>query len=392
MTTDIPPRWLSTLSDVMAAESWPPRSGAPYDWRLPTQEVYFEDGDDFTDRFKNARGKLDYNYHRHPATKRQLLQDAILSRVVQHQSEIGKKELLDEAKSTRRPWLVFSAGPMGVGKSYVLSKLHSTGFFPLDQFLKIDPDMIKSEIPEFAGYLRENPETAATMLHAESTQMADILFQYALSASLDMLVDGSLRDVEWYTYLISNQLRTNYPNYRIAILHVTAHPDTIRERARERATISGRAVPTELLEESIEQVPKSVQRLAPLVDATYTISNNEGEPMRLIAMDHGAGGAMDHGDGGSPARPHSMLWSDFANAWQNDDAAGNPDTRKEHECEHLLTCNMIDAWTDTATQASAKAIWGGAYPNFCPRCTLACDTNCGVCIHGRHVCACEICG
>ena len=384
MNTDIPPPWLSTLSDVVAADSWPPRSGAPYDWKLPTQEVYFEDGDDFTERFKNARCKLDYSYHRHPTTKRQLLQDAILSRVVQHQSEIGKKDPLDEAKSTRRPWLVFSAGPMGVGKSYVLSKLHSIGYFPLDQFLNIDPDMIKSEIPEFAGYLRENPETAATMLHAESTQMADILFQYALSSSLDMLVDGSLRDVEWYTYLISNQLRIDYPNYRIAILHVTAHPDTIRERARQRATISGRAVPIELLEESIEQVPKSVQRLAPLVDATYTISNNEDEPMRLLPMNHGDGCS-------SVSSPPEMRWSDFAKSWQSDDTASSPDTRMMQECEHVMKCNMINAWTDKAKHASAKTIWGGAYPNFCPRCTLACDNNCGVCIHRRHLCACEIC-
>ena len=273
---------------------------------------------------------------------------------------------------------------MGVGKSYVLSKLHSIGYFPLDRFLKIDPDMIKTEIPEFAGYLRENPETAATMLHAESTQMADILFQHALSLSLDMLVDGSLRDVEWYTYLISNQLRIHYPHYRIAILHVTAHPDTIRERARQRATLSGRAVPIELLEESIEQVPKSVQRLAPLVDATYTISNNEGEPMQLLAM--------DHRDGRSVSSPPSMLWSDFAKVWQSDeDAVGSLDTQNVQEGEHLLKCNMIDAWTDTATHESAKAIWGGAYPNFCPRCSIACDNNCGVCIHGRHICACEIC-
>ena len=47
-------------------------------------------------------------------------------------------------RPSRRPWVVFTAGPMGVGKSYVLAQLYQRKLFPLDRFIKIDPDMLKS--------------------------------------------------------------------------------------------------------------------------------------------------------------------------------------------------------------------------------------------------------
>lgn len=364
------PSWLSSISEASLAENWPPRSGVTYDWEVPTQEAYYDgSSQDFVGKFDEARRQLDYSYHRHPARKRQLLQDSILNQVVQHH----ESTVLNEGNNHRRPWLVLSAGPMGVGKSYVLSKLHSAGYFPLDRFLKIDPDMIKSEIPESAGYMQANPATAATLLHGESTQMSDILFQYSLSSSLDMLVDGSLRDVDWYTDLIVNTLRKKHPQYRIAILHVTADAETIRLRAQQRAVTSGRAVPSDLLEESIRQVPTSVERLAPLVDLVYTISNNEGETMQLLNQ--------------SEKDTPGATWGEFAQSWRHDDATGTT----ENEAHHLLVCDMVNAWVDRETQEVAKDAWSGSYPSFCPRCAITCDGVCGICIHNRHRCSCKIC-
>lgn len=385
------PDFLLPISDARAAECWPPRNGRPYNWKLSTQDAYHGEGSSFTEPFGQACRRLDYSYHRHPTTKRQVLQDAILHRVVEDHNHKNNDDVAHIQPPTRRPWLVLSAGPMGVGKSYALAKLFTAGYFSLDQFLKIYPDMIKAEIPEFSGYLRDNKETAATMLHGESSQMADILFQHALSTSLDMLVDGSLRNVDWYSDLITNQVRRQHPKYRIAILHVTANPQTIRERARLRARVSGRVVPTELLEESIRQVPISVRRLAALVDVTVTISNNEDEPIQLVATEF---------RGDNTTRVCSTLsWSDFAKLWQDNGeelVRDAPWTREKYQAQKdvadLVHCHMQQAWTDTTTQRTANAIWGAAYPNFCPRCTITCDDSlCGICVHQRHLCACDCC-
>ena len=123
----------------------------------------------------------------------------------------------------------------------------------LIRFIKIDPDMIKGELPELSGYMRSDPESAATKVHRESTMMSDVLFEHALMDSLPMLVDGSLRDVEWYRGLF-RRIRNEYPKYRIAIVHVNASRDTIYQRADSRAELTGRVVPRELLDMSIEQV------------------------------------------------------------------------------------------------------------------------------------------
>jgi Zeta toxin len=145
---------------------------------------------------------------------------------------------------------------MGVGKGYVLVQLKQIQVldFATDDYIKIDPDMIKTELPEMAGY---DYALAATMLHAESSQMADVLLEHGLVHSLNMIVDGSLRNVSYYQQLLQ-RIRREFPLYRIAILHVTAHPDMIRSRAQNR---SGRAVPAALVEESIRQVPHTRSKL-----------------------------------------------------------------------------------------------------------------------------------
>ena len=41
------------------------------------------------------------------------------------------------------PWIVFTCGPMGAGKGYVLSWMSRHGYFPLEDCVHIDPDHFK---------------------------------------------------------------------------------------------------------------------------------------------------------------------------------------------------------------------------------------------------------
>ena len=197
------------ISTVADPDSWPPRNHAlRFDWSSPTVAVYRDtthggpDIDDaeasgkmddekdtvdsergaqhlFAPTYSAARSRLDYSYHTVLVLNRQLLQDAIMDRVIASTSTtssesdspskksgevIGSTGILplQSMKSRRKPWIVFTAGPMGVGKGYVLTQLQQANLFPLDQYIKIDPDMIKSELPEMAGYLQSDQATAAT--------------------------------------------------------------------------------------------------------------------------------------------------------------------------------------------------------------------------------------
>jgi hypothetical protein len=176
---------MSSPTDV---EYWPPRAkDREFDWSQPTCDVYkFDDTHSFSEPFRKSRSKLDYSYHRNPILDRQLYQDMVLSRILGADSD-GEEfppsfamQSVSAVKTQHRPFLIFMSGPMGVGKSYVLSQLHQRGIFPLEKFVKIDPDMLKSELPEMAGYLQHDSELAATNLHRESTQMSDVLFEHSL--------------------------------------------------------------------------------------------------------------------------------------------------------------------------------------------------------------------
>jgi hypothetical protein len=48
----------------------------------------------------------------------------------------------------------------------------------MDDFHKMDPDMLKVELPDLRclAIARADRESAATKIHRESTQMADVLF------------------------------------------------------------------------------------------------------------------------------------------------------------------------------------------------------------------------
>ena len=382
MTTaslEVPPEWVKDLPAEKATkpDSWPPKTDLPFDWNVATFEVYCDpERKDFNNAaqrkpdFSKARSQLDYDYHRNPAQSRQELQDTILSRVVYSNTEDGQPLCCPS-----KPWIVFTAGAMGVGKGYVLSSLQQSDLFPLDKFLIIDPDMLKNELPEMAGYLRADPATAATKVHRESTQMADVLLEHALLIKAPILVDGSLRDVEYYKTLFQ-RIRNDY-DYRIAIIMVTAKPEIIHDRARERAKKTGRSVPDELINESIKQVPRSVKELSPFADGVFEIANDDDKPLRIVS---------------SSLPGDTISWNDFADTWTDEAQKREKKTCiLKRKCCKSVCKTMSACWIDSNAHDCARSIWGKAYPNMCPRCTLSEDAQCGVCIHGKHLCACEDC-
>mmetsp|Transcript_11701 Transcript_11701/g.21286 ORF Transcript_11701/g.21286 Transcript_11701/m.21286 type:complete len:396 (-) Transcript_11701:99-1286(-) len=355
-------------ADATKIDYWPPRrQEIPFDWDVPTNEAYdVHKVGMYAPSFEQARAKLDYSYHKNPKLDRQEFQDNVLKNVIQ----AVEKSRAIPPNNNERPWIVFTAGPMGVGKSYVLSQLHQRDCFPLGGFMKIDPDMIKSELPEVAGYLQRDPETAATKLHRESTQISDVLFEYSLLSNHNILVDGSLRDRNWYTQLL-DRLRKEFPRYRLAIMYVNATSETIHNRAEVRAEKTGRAVPKDLLQESIDQVPISVSTLSPLTDVTFEISNDDGKPMILKKM---------HGND-----RESMTWEDFRAVWHS------PEQEKDDSAPTEILCHMMAHCNKANEHEAANIIWKSSYPSFCPRCTIAADEQCGLCIHGRHFCVCSEC-
>jgi Zeta toxin len=433
------------VENATHVEAWPPQNeqiSGWYDWTQSTVQMYKalaataassaenkKNDDNNNDEsgglllvvpapFQRERQKLDYTYHSRLIYSRLVFQDSILDQIrngVANNKTItttnNSTSNINDADRTRRqqrqrPWLIFTAGPMGVGKGYVLAQLKQMKVLDASDYLWIDPDMIKTTLPEMAGY---DITMAATLLHAESAIMADVLFEHALSYSYDTMVDGSLRNVSYYQQLLS-RIRHDYAHYRIAIIHVTAAPETIRRRALLR---SGRTVPTALVDESIRQVPNSVQALTPLVDAVHVIRNDDNDDdssgtrrrrrrlqleksVLLIRQREDVTGKMSI-PAATMVEIKNPSWETFARSWQEESHLSREEDEEENENEPERHPPPIDVAMDDTFDCPdlhqiAAAIWQKSYPNFCPRCTICTDRQCGICRHGRHRCACQQCG
>lgn len=105
---------------------------------------------------------------------------------------------------------------------------------------------------------------------------------HALGEGKNVLVDGSLRDANWYRRYIQN-IKQLYPRIKIAIIHILASEDTIYRRAAARGALTGRQIPRKRIADSIEQTPRSVAVLSPFTDYVFHIGNEEGwEQPRLV--------------------------------------------------------------------------------------------------------------
>jgi len=234
---------------------------------------------DFYGPYAHIRETLDYEYHSNYTQDRQRLQNAIIY-------DILDDVLLNDVNGNkgtipRNPWIVFTAGPMGAGKGYTMNLLVERGLFPIDGFVTIDPDEVRRRLPEYALYVKNCPLKAGDLTRKEAGFITEILTLASLQAGKNAIVDGSLRDHEWYKNYFSF-LRKNYPYLRIAIIHVFAPREVVFERAELRGKVTGRVIPRNMLELALEQVPKSVKILSTLVDYFCEILNAPNKDIQIV--------------------------------------------------------------------------------------------------------------
>ena len=197
---------------------------------LSTEDNYQSSSASFFGPYAHLRKTLDYTYHKNYNRERQMLQDAIINETL-NRVQVVDATSGEVCTTPTEPFLVFTAGAMGAGKSYTLRKLQEKGRFPLSAFVIVDPDEIRQMFPEYSLYVTQNPAKAGEMTRKEAGYIVEILTLAALQAGKNVLVDGSLRDWEWYsTYY--DRLREEFPSSKIALLHVVAPREAIFARAK----------------------------------------------------------------------------------------------------------------------------------------------------------------
>jgi Zeta toxin len=86
------------------------------------------------------------------------------------------------------PWIVFTAGAMGAGKSHVIHWMSQRGSFPLPDIVQIDPDLFKCGFPEWESYVAHSPLEVSELMS---------LLSLTLSRHLGRLDMGTGSNLQW---------------------------------------------------------------------------------------------------------------------------------------------------------------------------------------------------
>jgi len=211
----------------------------------------------------------------------------------------------------KRPWIIYTAGVLGAGKSYTIRKLSELELFPLLAFVLIDTDQIKCLLPEMKEFIKDDPLKAGDLTNKEALLITEIAEREAIKMNKCVLVDGSFREISWYRKRLEHMAEFN-TNYYRAIIHVTAEPQLIFDRIARRSLQTDRVVSASLLESDIEKIEKSVKALEPHVLFTVTF-NNDQEDTQLVKQRR-----LEFGTASDAPRivyPELKMMFDLKNIW-----------------------------------------------------------------------------
>jgi hypothetical protein len=259
-------------------------SHASYDYTRSTAENYATSGTEHThsEEFRSFRAALDYSYHIHYTMERQETQDAIVRQIIyahDNACETARGAASPVAKGrgqlavSRKPWVLFTAGCMGAGKTHVMCALDQHGLLPLMRFVRVDIDRIRVMLPEMDEYVRRDPDGAGEATQKEAGMIAELATEVALARGLNVWIDSSMRNAGWWSRELV-RFRQAFPAHHLAILHVSASWKSVKARERRRGEETGRRVPPALLRSTFHELPAAVTQLRPLVHEFIEIDND----------------------------------------------------------------------------------------------------------------------
>jgi predicted kinase len=149
---------------------------------------------------------------------------------------------------------IFMMGLPAAGKStYAVRQFKSTHNF-------IDPDQIKTLHPEY------DPENAF-VIHDWSTDVAENLFNAALMAGGNWLLDGTGTNSE---AMVRKMSMARAHGFTVKLVYVTVS----RETSLRRAALRERKVPRAVIEEKARNIETSFRLVSPHADSVVVVAND----------------------------------------------------------------------------------------------------------------------
>lgn len=205
---------------------------------------------------------IDYTYHEKYNDVRKQLHASIIDDHFKNKFKNEKKQI------------IFIAGCYCTGKSYFVNSMKKQ-IIDENNFVFVDMDNIRKNIPEYITYLEENMLTAPIKTNKESGYIAELIQFHALSNGYSLIVDESMKDFEWKKqYLI--WINKTFPEYEIIIIFISSSKELIFSRNKKRFDIEKRFIDQDFLEKVYEQTIESFNSIKTLdfISKIYIYDNN----------------------------------------------------------------------------------------------------------------------
>jgi len=205
----------------------------------------------------------------------------------------------------KKPVAFVTMGGPASGKTSGLAILGIAG---RSDFVHVDPDTVKTGdkhlgttgLPEFhegaslgfsAGGERVSSKSAASVVHDESSYIADRLRDKAIEARKNVVVDGTGKNAEKHIALI-RRLKDEGYHVHLIMPHQTAQ--NAKRLNKIRSAKQGRHVPEDIVDEAYSKIPHNFHRIAAEADEAVLFNARDGFPPKKVWQKHVSGETTTH--------------------------------------------------------------------------------------------------
>jgi predicted ABC-type ATPase len=216
----------------------------------------------------------------------------LASRVASVHQRILKEALnVAPAEPGEQKRAIMTMGGPASGKSSMLKDIDTS------RFVKVDPDSIKEQLPEYQKNVADRNNTfrgAAWHAHAESSDVAKTIMREAIKNGNHLIVDGTGRDTKSFLAKMDMLKAAGY-TVHVAMPHLPVEQGM--KRMSDRAQVNGRYVPDHIVKEAYQTIPKNFSTIAARADSAklYDASpSKEQGGTRLVYEKKGDGREVHH--------------------------------------------------------------------------------------------------
>ena len=143
-------------------------------------------------------------------------------------------------------------------------------------FVNINPDDVKKELPEWKVGLKASARDTASVLHVESREVAEQIYNKALDSGLNVIIDGTGRDADKHTRKIK---ALQDAGYHVTVMMADIDVGMAINRVEYRAEVEGRYVPEDTVRKTHRKIPSNFPMISRAGDAFALFDTRRHPPM-----------------------------------------------------------------------------------------------------------------